>query len=147
MLIRLDKTNHPTLGALIAGGGAPTQTLSLISESLYTNNSPVQTPVENTGVVAADIAADAYVIMSLEFLSTQDNERYAINIRVLNSNAAANQELRILRTAEPVFGVGDVAFAAWVTAAGIYAFSIDVDGGEKTLTAVKLFTERYELSS
>ncbi|AUR85536.1 hypothetical protein NVP1076O_31 [Vibrio phage 1.076.O._10N.286.51.B7] len=105
----------------------------------YMNNAPVTNADQDTGIIAANLPAETTVIITVLFTVTSTGEAYAIPIQTDNTLALLQPDVRQLRSAEPVTGVGDVAFASWVDGtAGTYHYSLDVDGGGKVLNSVSL---------
>ncbi len=105
----------------------------------YMNNAPIANSDQDTGVIAANLPAETTVVMTVAFTITATGETYAIAIQTDNTLALLQPDIRQLRSAEPVTGNGDVAFASWVSGTtGTYNYSLDVDGNGKVLNSVSL---------
>lgn len=108
-------------------------------ELMYTNSSPVDTLDQDTGVLQASLPANTEVLINIVFTVNASGTQYAIAASGENDLVTLSPDVRLLRSAEPVDGGGDVAFAAWYDAATLsYHYSIDTDGGGKTLNSVRL---------
>ena len=120
-------------------GWARLSTHGFIYAYPYTNNTPVQIASQDTGVTPATLPTDSEVFVAVLFTVNSNSNQYAISIPIDNNLAQLQSDVRQLRSAEPVTGVGDVAFAAWVDGtSGNYHYSLDVDGGGKTLNSVSV---------
>ena len=105
----------------------------------YINNTPVQTTDQDTGVNATSLPVNTDVIVTILFTVTASSTQYAIPVTVDNALVLMSAGIRQLRSAEPVTGGGDVAFAAWLDGtSGTYHYSLDVDGGGKVLNSVSV---------
>lgn len=105
----------------------------------YTNNTPVDTASQDTSVNPTTLPANSDVFITVLFTINANNNQYAITIPIDNTLAQLQSDIRQLRSAEPVTGGGDVALAAWVDGtSGNYHYSLDVDGGGKTLNSVSV---------
>ena len=117
-----------------ADGGSPARSYSFP----YINSTPTETTGETTLVQASSLPDNTDVILTVLFTVNSNGVQYSISTVVDNDLARlAPDEIRQLRSAEPVTGGGDVAFGVWVNqTTGDYNYSLDVDGGGKTLDQV-----------
>ena len=105
----------------------------------YQNNAPVQTADQDTLVDPLSLPANSIVFVTIVFTVDSTSNQYAIAISTDNTLAMMLPDLRQLRSAEPVSGGGDIAISSWLDGVtGTYHYSLDVDGGGKTLNSVSV---------
>lgn len=114
-----------------------------VYDIIYVNSTPVATLSQDTGINAENLPDARQIIAACLFTVDVSQLVYSINVVLDNDLAQIQPGIRQLRTAEPVDGLGDIAFAIWLEPlTGTYHYSLDVDGGGKTLNSVNFLVKQ-----